>query len=120
MNSKQFFEALYEQHASAVKGYALRRTDPARADDIVAEVFVVAWRRLEDVPAEPRAWLFGVAMRVLANERRRAARQHAALDRLEPPAASADPAEGPAFGSRPVQEALRTLSDTDREALLLT
>jgi RNA polymerase sigma factor (sigma-70 family) len=120
MNSQQLFEAVYEQHASAIKGYAMRRIDPARADDIVAEVFLVAWRRLDDIPVEPRPWLFGVATRVLANERRRAARQHAALDRLEPPAASVDPAESPALANRPVQQALRNLSDTDREALLLT
>jgi RNA polymerase sigma-70 factor (ECF subfamily) len=120
MNSQQLFEAVYEQHANAIKGYAMRRIDPARADDIVAEVFLVAWRRLEDIPAEPRPWLFGVATRVLANERRSAARQHAALDRLEPTAASVDPADAPELASSPLQEALRNLSDTDREALLLT
>ena len=120
MNSQQLFESLYEQHASAIKGYAMRRIDSARADDIVAEVFLVAWRRLEDIPAEPRPWLFGVAMRVLANERRRAARHHAALDRLEPPTRSVDPAELLALANRPLQEALRNLSDADREALLLT
>ncbi len=120
MNSQQLFEAVYEEHASAIKGYAMRRIDPARADDVVAEVFLVAWRRLDDMPAEPRPWLFGVATRVLANERRRVARQHAALDRLAPFAASVDPAELPALADRPVREALRNLSDTDREALLLT
>jgi RNA polymerase sigma factor (sigma-70 family) len=120
MNSQQLFEAVYEQHAGAIKGYAMRRIDPARADDIVAEVFLVAWRRLDDMPAEPRPWLFGVARRVLANERRRLTRHDAALGRLEPPAASVDPAESPALANRPVQEALRNLSDTDREALLLT
>lgn len=98
----------------------MRRIDPAKADDIVAEVFLVAWRRLDDVPAEPRPWLFGVATRVLANERRRAARQDAAFDRLAPNAASVEPTESPALASHPVGEALRSLSDPDREALLLT
>lgn len=123
MNSKQCFEALYEQHASAVKGYAMRRTDPARADDVVAEVFLVAWRRLEDVPAEARPWLFGVARRVLANERRRIARQGAAFHRLEPgpgPGPGEDPAEVAALSDRPLREALANLSETDRDALLLT
>jgi len=120
MNSQQLFESVYEQHASAIKGYAMRRIDPARADDIVAEVFLVAWRRLQDMPAEPRPWLFGVARRVLANERRRLARHDAAVGRLEPAAASADPAEAPALAGHPLQEALRKLSESDREALLLT
>jgi RNA polymerase sigma factor (sigma-70 family) len=121
MTSQRLFEALYEQHASAVKGYAMRRIDPARADDVVAEVFLVAWRRLDDIPAEPRPWLFGVARRVLANERRRAARQDAFLDRLEPPpSGSADPADGLMLSDRPLRDALRNLSETDRDALLLT
>jgi RNA polymerase sigma factor (sigma-70 family) len=121
MNSQQLFETVYEQHASAVRGYAMRRTDPARADDVVAEVFLVAWRRLEDIPAEPRPWLFGVARRVLANERRRLARQGAALARLEPPSGvGADPAAGPALADRALEDALRKLSDSDREALFLT
>jgi RNA polymerase sigma-70 factor (ECF subfamily) len=119
MNSQQLFETVYEQHAGAIKGYAMRRTDPARADDVVAEVFLVAWRRLDDMPAEPRPWLFGIARRVLANERRRVARHTAAVGRLEPPPESVDPADAPALASRPFQEALRTLSDSDREALLL-
>ncbi|HEX3511040.1 MAG TPA: sigma-70 family RNA polymerase sigma factor [Solirubrobacteraceae bacterium] len=116
MTSRELFEGLYEQHAGAVKGYAMRRADPARAEDVVAEVFLVAWRRLDELPAEPRPWLFGVARRVLANERRRAARQGAAIDRLSP---SAEPAEGPLVGDQALGEALANLSDTDREALLL-
>src|ERR1700757_4099530 len=120
MNSQQLFEAVYQQHANAIKGYAMRRIDPARADDIVAEVFLVAWRRLDDMPAEPRPWLFGVAMRVLANERRRVARQHATIDRLELTVASVDPAESPALANRTVQEALRNLSGTAAEAPRLT
>ena len=121
MTSKDRFEDLYTQHAAAVKGYALRRTDPARADDVVAEVFLVAWRRLNHVPAEPRPWLFGVARRVLANERRRVARQDAVVDRMSvPDDAGADHADGVALAGGSVGAALAVLSDTDREALLLT
>jgi RNA polymerase sigma-70 factor (ECF subfamily) len=36
------------------------------APDVVAETFLVAWRRLDDVPADPLPWLYGVARRVLA------------------------------------------------------
>ena len=125
MTSGERFEELYEKHAPAVKGYALRRADPARADDVLGEVFLIAWRRLADIPAEPRPWLFGVARRVLANERRRAARQDAVAERLSVrPADGADPAEafpdafhlaGGALGA-----ALGALGDIDREALVLT
>lgn len=51
--------------------YARRRTDRATADDVVAETFLVAWRRLDDLPAERALpWLYGVARRILANQRR--------------------------------------------------
>ena len=46
----------------------------------MAETFLVAWRRLDDVPADALPWLYGVARRVLANQRRSADRG-AALER---------------------------------------
>ena len=42
------------------------------ADDVIADVFLVAWRRLEEVPADPLPWLLGVARRTLANRCRSA------------------------------------------------
>lgn len=53
--------------------YAQRRTPQlADAEDVVAQTFVVAWRRLDDMPApgERLYWLYGIARRVLANHRR--------------------------------------------------
>lgn len=75
-------EALFRDHGRDVLAYALRRADPATAEDVVAEVFAVAWRRVERVPEdEPVLWLFAVARRVLANERRAARRRGALRDR---------------------------------------
>jgi RNA polymerase sigma factor (sigma-70 family) len=67
------FEALYQDLMPRVLGYALRRTDPDRAHDVVAETFTIAWRRLEAVPSGDGAlpWLLATARNVLANERRR-------------------------------------------------
>jgi len=96
--------------------YALRRTDPATAEDVVAETFVIAWRRLDDLPEPPLPWLLGVARRVLANLRRGERRRMAMLDRLrrEPPPVSALPgAEGRELA------ALAALPERDREALIL-
>jgi RNA polymerase sigma-70 factor (ECF subfamily) len=76
------FEALYRAHANAVLAYALRRTSAATAEDIVAETFAVAWRRLDRLPSEPLAWLLGTARKVLANERRGAQRRGRLLERL--------------------------------------
>jgi RNA polymerase sigma-70 factor, ECF subfamily len=67
------FNALYCAHSQAVLRYAGRRTDPDSAGDIVAETFLVAWRRLDDVPTGPgqaEPWLYAVARRVLANAER--------------------------------------------------
>ena len=67
------FRHVYAEHFDRVLGYALRRVArPEDAADVVSETFLVAWRRLGDVPEEPRTrlWLYGVARRVLANQRR--------------------------------------------------
>lgn len=70
---KTQFEALTRAHWQDVLAYALRRTsDPADAADVVAEVFLVAWRRRESIPLgqDARLWLFGVARLTVTNQRR--------------------------------------------------
>jgi DNA-directed RNA polymerase specialized sigma24 family protein len=66
---RQLFQAEYRH----ILAYALRRTSNlAEAQDAVAESFTVAWRRIEDAPAgqSPRPWLYGIARRAVANQRR--------------------------------------------------
>lgn len=89
------FEALFHQHADAVLAYAMRRSDSDTAEEIVAETFAVAWRRLDAVPDPALPWLLGVARRVLANERRSRSRAEALALRLvrEPVGSSDDPAD---------------------------
>jgi DNA-directed RNA polymerase specialized sigma24 family protein len=68
---RDWIEDLYDRHAGDVLAYARRRTDPGTAEEIVVDVFVVAWKRSADVPeTEPVLWLYGVARRLLANARR--------------------------------------------------
>jgi Sigma-70 region 2 len=67
------FEAMYAAYHGPVLGYVLRRTEnPDDAADVIADTFLTAWRRLEDLPPEPaaRLWLYGVARPVLANHHR--------------------------------------------------
>ena len=67
------FEQLYADHWREVLGYALRRTgSPSDAADVASEVFLVVWRRRDEVPGRTdfRPWLFGVARNVLLNHRR--------------------------------------------------
>ncbi|HEV2758898.1 MAG TPA: sigma-70 family RNA polymerase sigma factor [Acidimicrobiales bacterium] len=67
------FQGIYEAHYRSVTAYARRRiSDPVDAQDVVAETFTIAWRRLDELPDDEAVlpWLYGVARRVLANQRR--------------------------------------------------
>jgi RNA polymerase sigma-70 factor (ECF subfamily) len=112
------FEALYDAYANRVLAYALRRTSAATAEDIVADTFAVAWRRMECLPADPLPWLLGTARRLLANERRGARRRGRLVERLrgEPLPASSD---GGGAAVPDVLAALRQLRRRDAEALML-
>lgn len=79
------FRRLYADHFDAVLGFTLRRTDrPEDAADAAADTFLVAWRRVGHVPAgdAARPWLYGVARRTLANQRRGEGRRAALGQRL--------------------------------------
>ncbi len=70
------FERLFDETYDRVLAYALRRTTPDEAQDVAAETFTVAWRRLELVPdEEPIAWLLGIARNVLSHHRRSSGRR---------------------------------------------
>lgn len=114
---RQRLAALYAEHANAVYAYALRRSDPVAAEDVVMEVFVVACRRLEDVPDPALPWLIGCARRVLANHRRSSGRTEALTERLRSSAESTGVSDSAA---EMLAKALERLSDHDREIILLS
>ena len=115
------FEGLFREHYPLVRAYALRRAAPEPAQDVVADTFLVAWRRLEDVPADPLPWLYATARRVLANQRRTASRSVALAERI----AAAGPSAPPADAAERVADAellrlaLARLSERSRDALML-
>jgi RNA polymerase sigma-70 factor (ECF subfamily) len=117
------FRHVYAEHVDRVLGYALRRVArPEDAADVVAETFLVAWRRLADVPEEPqtRLWLYAVARRVLANHRRGDRRRLALGERLGAELAAWVPDHAQAVADRVrYAAALARLSETDREVVLL-
>ena len=76
------FVALYERHASLVLAYARRRIGAADAEDVLAETFLVAWRRRDDVPEDALPWLYAVAGNVLRNRVRSERRRDALAARL--------------------------------------
>lgn len=120
-SAEERFAELFDRTHQPLLAYAVRRVaDPGDAADVVAETFLVAWRRLDDVPEgdQARPWLFGVARRVLANLYRGERRRSALADRLraELPMVVQPPVEdGPSL----VEQALAGLGDDDQELLRL-
>lgn len=117
------FSRLYREQARAVLAYALRRVgDPEAAADVVAETFLVAWRRLDQVPLDDggRIWLYAVARRVIANlhrsERRRTRLGQRLAESLRTELATRP---APAGEAAEVLRAMGELCDEDRELLLL-
>jgi RNA polymerase sigma-70 factor (ECF subfamily) len=115
------FARLYADYSRDVLAYALPRAAGSDdAADVVAETFLVAWRRARDIPpgAEARLWLLGVARRVLANQRRGDGRRTRLAERLQDQLRDA-PVTQPSASDRTVLRALERLSEDDRELLLL-
>jgi RNA polymerase sigma factor (sigma-70 family) len=119
------FRRAYAGNFESLLAYALRRVgQPEDAADVVAETFLIAWRRRQDMPAgdEVRLWLYGVARRVLANQHRGGVRRERLGERLRQritAAVAEDP--GSEVPERlAVQGALARLGELDREVLMLT
>ncbi|MTK01217.1 RNA polymerase sigma factor [Micromonospora sp. CP22] len=118
---RQRLTDLFLRHGDAIYAYASHRVTAEAAKDVVSEVFAVAWRRLDSIrPGEERPWLFGVARRVIATEKRQVADWVALHQRLQefPGEGLADHADG-IVEQREVVAALGRLSEADREVLLL-
>ncbi|HET7350751.1 MAG TPA: RNA polymerase sigma factor [Marmoricola sp.] len=114
------FEQLYDDHIRAVHAYAVRRLGPSIADDIVAETFAAAWRRIAEAPASEAqlVWLLGIARGYVKNARRGERRRSALLERIGAQPALVQPE--PELGLDPaLQTALSELGDIDRELLCL-
>jgi RNA polymerase sigma-70 factor (ECF subfamily) len=116
------FDELYREFHDPVFGYVLRRTESSDdAADVIAETFLIAWRRLDDIPAgaQSRLWLYGVARRVLANYRRGERRRSSLADRLRGELANTHSRPESTGELAELAAAFRRLSDEDREVLAL-
>jgi RNA polymerase sigma-70 factor (ECF subfamily) len=115
------FAELYETSFSRLLGYTVRRTQtPEDAADAASETFLIAWRRLDDVPTgEPaRLWLYATARRVLANQRRSSARRTRLSERLRSELdVAAEAREQSSEDLDLVRRAMARLRQDDRELL---
>lgn len=111
-SAEERFQSIYTRHVDAVTAYVRRRTEADSVEDVVAETFVVCWRRLDRVPDEPLPWLLAVARKTLANQYRAAAR---------PRVASGDrqTSEVELVGDPVLAQAFARLAEADREVLRL-
>lgn len=121
MDAEARFRALFEAVYPELRRYAHRRgLRGSDADDLVAEVLTIAWRKLGDVPTDdPLPWLYATARNVWRNGLRSSRRRSDLLDRLPipPDAPDHDPDDGAEV--RTVLAALASLSDDDQEILRL-
>ena len=114
------FEKLFAAHYWAVRGYVCRRAPATMVEDVVADTFLVAWRRFDSLGDDPLPWLLGVARRQLANHHRSERRRGALTDRIGTLLPRQDPAwEPPEELTGRLAAGLRALSPREREALLL-
>jgi RNA polymerase sigma factor (sigma-70 family) len=99
--------------------YALRRASPDVARDAVAETFLVAWRRFDELSEDPVPWLIAVARNALANQRRSSGRQMRLAGRLTELRRERATAGDRPEDSAAARTALERLRPKEREALLL-
>lgn len=115
------FDTIASEVYEPLQRYLRRRAAPDDAEDAFGDVLLTVWRRLDDVPPDAALpWCYGVARRVLANQRRSARRRSRLLERLEA-TRPAPPDPGPVEpGLDPrLAEAFASLRDPDREILAM-
>jgi len=126
------FTALYDRHAQALYRYCARRLGPDRAEDAVAQTFLIAYekRHAVDSGADPLPWLFGIATNVVYRHRRDEVRGYRALARtgadpllsravVESHAGRADEREDARQRARRIARVLAKLPPRQRDVLLL-
>jgi RNA polymerase sigma factor (sigma-70 family) len=119
---RQRFDELFASYGPDIVAYcSWRAVSPSDAQDAAAEVFLTAWRRLDELPEgdAARVWLYATARRVVANQRRSSRRRAALHERLALEAGAGTQAAQEREDAL-VHEALSRLAPRDREVLLLS
>jgi RNA polymerase sigma-70 factor (ECF subfamily) len=119
--SELAFRRIYQAHFRQIAAYARRRLNEDEADDVVAETFLIAWRRLDQIPDGPLAllWLYAVARRVVGQHYRSTRRRGRLVTRLAGLAREDPPNVGAGIEHQAVHEALARLRPADQEILRL-
>lgn len=115
------FRQLSDDVSGPLRAYVVRRVAPADVDDVMAEISLVLWRRLDEVPAEePLAWCYGVARKQVANQHRGDQRRLRLVDRVRTVDPPREATSWPDDGEHAeVHAALAQLKELDREVIQL-
>jgi len=116
IDEQERFQRAFRGHYSNVRRFVTRIVEPSDVDDVVADTFLVAWRRITDMPAEPRVWLLTVARRMASNRRRSTRRQRSVSERI---ASDRPPTQECGSQSSPTMEAFSELGFVDQQTLAL-
>jgi RNA polymerase sigma-70 factor (ECF subfamily) len=121
--SNDAFGRLYEASFATVWSYAVSRVGREMAEDLVSETFAIAWRRRDALPSDPLPWLVRVARNLVLETYRAAARQRSLETALKESPMLRDRTEADVADAVVTRHqaltALATLSDKDRELLML-
>lgn len=117
-SARSRFEERYRAEAGTVLMFAAHRVGRVAADDIVADTFAIAWRKLDEIPTPSRAWLLGAARKVIGNYLRSQRRRPTQQLRDTDSALADDLAEGVAV-RRELIDAIARLNLKNREALIM-
>lgn len=114
------FETVIEEVGEPLRRYLARRTDRESAQDVLAEAFLVIWRRLDDVPTHAALpWCYSVARNCLANEQRAARRRLGLVSRLARLSPAPELDTTPDLPDPELHQALAALRPQDRDLLML-
>jgi RNA polymerase sigma factor (sigma-70 family) len=124
-DSEERFDELYRATRKDVLAYLTRRTgDPEHAADMLAETYLIAWRKLPEIPDghEGRLWLFGVARHLLLKNADQRRSHDVLVQRLASELQITLGASTPVEDHRAaaLREGVASLPDKEREIVLLT
>ena len=120
--STRAFRSFFDRTYGPATSYLRRRMwSDASYEDAVADAYAVVWRRWDDRPEDPDAWMpwmYGICRNVLRNHRRSSVRRDRLQRRVEREPAA--PTHEGADLDVPLHEAMATLAEVDREVLRLS